>query len=348
MRVFADRFRLPGMKTKLALLTIFAAEVFAAGDGPVQWTKFQDPFEHAFTVDVPKGWTVKGGLFRLGYSDARPMIDLVSPDGRINIRLGDVAIPAYFIPNQSHREGEIYDLGAQAQLTVARYRSGQEYAAAYGQSRFKSVCGSLSPQGIDSDSPVHDYIPEETAPQKSSAGEAAYVCGSGRDGKTAYVYAKTAFYQGLWTVEALISFAAPADQVSLARAIVARGSQSFQISPEWKEYQKRMDEEALVYQRQRQQSRMRDLSRQVAEFESKMQSMQAQVNAFERGQARQAAQVKSFTDVLNGITPTVDPYGNVRNVWTGPKSGYWTNGLGQTVNSDVSPGAGWQPLKPTQ
>lgn len=351
LRAFADRLHLPGMKTKLAWLMIFAAfagEAFAAGDAPVQWVKFQDPFEHAFTLDVPKGWTVKGGLFRLGYSDARPMIDLLSPDGRINVRLGDVAIPAYFVPNQFHREGETYDLGAQAQLTVARYRSGQEYAAAYAQSRFRSVCGSLSPQGIDSESPVRDYIPEETAPQKSSVGQSGSACGSGRDGKTAYIYAKTALYQGFWTVEALVSFAAPADQVSLARAIVARASQSFQISPDWREYQKRMDQEALAYQRQRQQSRMRELSRQVAEFEAKMQGMQNQVNAFERGQAAQADQVRRFGDTLTGITPTVDPYGNVHNVWTGPKSGYWTNGLGQTVNSDLSPGAGWQPLTPTQ
>jgi len=47
--------------------------------------KFEDPFEQAFTVEVPQGWTVRGGLFRLGYSDYRPMIDLVSPDGSINI-----------------------------------------------------------------------------------------------------------------------------------------------------------------------------------------------------------------------------------------------------------------------
>ena len=350
MRALGSRLRLPAMQTKLArfmIFTAFVAEAFAANDAPVQWVKFQDPFEHAFTVDVPKGWTAKGGLFRLGYSDARPMIDLLSPDGRINIRLGDVAIPAYFVPNQFHREGETYDLGAQAQLTVAHYRSGQEYAAAYARSRFKSVCANLSPQAVDSDAAVRDYIPEEIAPEKWSAGQASYSCGSGREAKTAYGYAKTALYQGFWTVEALVSFAAPADQVSLVRAIVARTSQSFQINPDWKEYQKRMDQEALAYQRQRQQSRRRELSHQVAEFEAKMQSMQNQVNAFERGQAAQADQVRRFGDTLTGITPTVDPYGNVHNVWTGSKNGYWINGQGQTVNSDVSPGAGWQPLTPT-
>jgi hypothetical protein len=77
--------------------------------GQVQWTKYQDPTEHAFTVDVPAaGWTVRGGLYRLGYSDGRAMVDLTSPDGKINVRLGDMAIPVYFVPDQLHsREGQI-------------------------------------------------------------------------------------------------------------------------------------------------------------------------------------------------------------------------------------------------
>jgi hypothetical protein len=348
MRALTPEFRLPGMRAKLGSLILIAASAWAAGDGPEQWVKFQDPFERAFTVDVPQGWTVKGGLFRLGYSDARPMIDLASPDGRVNIRIGDIAIPAYFVPNQFHREGETYDLGAQAQLTVARYRSGQDYSAAYGAVRFKSVCAKLSAQPVSLDPPLRDYIPEDTPPQSSSAGQTGYLCGSASGSRTAYVYAKTALYQGFWTVNTLGSFVAPADRIALARAILAHCSQSFQISPDWKQYQKRLDQEALAYQRQRQQNRMRELSRQVAEFEAKMQGMQNQVAAFERGQAAQADQVRRFGDTLTGITPTVDPYGNTHNVWTGSKSGYWINGQGQTVNSDVSPGAGWQPLQPAQ
>lgn len=109
-----------------------------------------------------------------------------------------------------------------------------------------------------------------------------------------------------------------------------------------------MDQQALDYQRARQQGRLRQLSQQVAEFEMKMQSMKNQVSSFERQQSRQAAQVESFGNILTGITPTTDPLGNPRDVWTGPKNGYWTNGTGQVINSDTSPGAGWQQLHPRQ
>jgi len=313
------------------------------------WLSFQDPIERAFALDAPKGWTVKGGLFRMGYSDARPMVDIQSPDGRVNVRLRDVAIPSYFVPNQLHpREGEIYDLGAQAQLTVARYRSGQEYAGLYAQSRFKSDCQSLKVQPSDASAPLKDFLPEDVSPIQSSVGQATYRCESSSGARVAYVYARTSLYQGFWQVQTLASFIAPADQVSLARGILQKAAESFRLNPQWVQCQKQMDQQALDYQRARQEQRRRAISQQVAQFEMKMQSMKNQVNAFERQQARQASQVTSFGNILTGITPTLDPLGNPRDVWTGPKSGYWTNGTGQVINSDVSPGAGWQAMHPQQ
>ncbi len=315
----------------------------------ISWVGFQDSVERAFTVDVPKDWTVKGGLFRMGYSDARPMLDIQSPDGRVNVRLRDVAIPSYFVPNQLHpREGEIYDLGAQAQLTVARYRTGQEYAGLYAQSRFKSACQNLTAQPSDASAPLKDFLPEDVSPIQSSVGQATYRCDSGPGARVAYVYARTSLYQGFWQVQTLASFIAPADQVSLARGILRKAAESFRLNSQWVQYQKQMDQQALDYQRARQEGRRRQLSQQVAEFEMKMQSMKNQVSAFERQQARQASQVTSFGNVLTGITPTLDPLGNPRDVWTGSKSGYWTNGAGQVINSDVSPGAGWQAMHPQQ
>jgi hypothetical protein len=319
----------------------------AATAANLSWSQFEDPSERAFTLDVPQGWTAKGGLFRLGYSDYRPMVNLQSPDGRTEIRFGDVAIPSYSLPSQFHeREGELYDLGAQAQMTVARYRTGPDFAVLYAKARFSSLCQSLTPHQNDLPPPWVETSSQ--AGGQSSQGQVTYQCNSGPGSRIAYAYAKTDRSPTLWQVTSLVSFIAPPEQVAIVRSIILHGSQSLRFNSEWIQYQKNMDEQALVYQRQRQQARLRALSQQVAQFESKMQSMQNQVSAFERGQASQAKQIEGFTNALVGITPTTDPLGNPRNVWTGSKSGYWTNGLGQTVNSDISPGPGWQPLKPNQ
>src|SRR5579863_6325014 len=125
------------------------------------WVTFQDPYEKAFTVEVPQGWTVKGGLFRMGFSDERPMINLTSPDGRVEVRLGDVGIPAYAVPSSLHpREGEIIDLGAQAQLVVAKYRTGPEFAVLYAHVRFYKSCSNPTADTADVNFAIPDYIPD--------------------------------------------------------------------------------------------------------------------------------------------------------------------------------------------
>lgn len=305
-----------------------------------QWAQFTDPNEHAFTLDVPAGWKIRGGLFRLGYSDERPMVDMTSPDGQINLRLGDIAVPSYAIPSPNHtREGEVYDLGLQARMIVARYRTGPEFAVLYATSRFSELCH--NPQSVTPvpELTVADYLPIASNASQSSSGQIVYRCQGATGPLIAFAYAKTVLTAPIWQAPVLASFLAPPGRVEEARALLAHCAQSFRLSPEWMQYQQRLDAEGLAYQRRRQQARMEALQQQVQQFEAKMQAMQNQVNAFEAHQAAQAKQVEGFTDILNGVTPTTNPLtGETRKVWTGTQDNYWVNGLGQVVNSHDSPG----------
>ena len=315
------------------------------------WVQLQDSSpEHAFVLDVPKGWTAKAGTFRLGYSDVRLMVDLKSPDSKVNVRLGEVSIPAYALPNQYHpREGEFVDLGAQAQLTVANYHTGQQYAEKYAESRFKELCHSLTPDAHAASISIPDYLPPDPAIKSSSTGEASYQCNSGAGRMIVFVYAKTNLGEGLWTVRTLVSYVAPPEQASLATDVAQRCVRSFRLNPQWLSHQDQMDAAALDYQRQRQAGRVRQIQMQVAQFEQSMKAMQQQVASFERGQQRSAAQSEEWGNILTGITPTVDPLGNRRDVWTGTKSRYFENGRGTIINSDVvPPGGGWTELKTPQ
>ena len=319
-----------------------AASPGAPGGGST-WQKYEDPLEQAFTLEVPRGWTVKGGMFRLGYSDHRMMIDMTSPDGKVNVRLGDVAIPTYFLPNQFHREGEIYDLGEQAQGRVERYRKGDEFARSYGKVRFAHTCASLTPQSTTLPPIVKVDPPKEA--RQSSEGETTYGCG----GRTAYIYAQTALMEGLWQVSSLASYVTPPALVPQTRDIILHASKSLQLSPGWIQKQARMDAEGLAYQRRRQQKRREAISAQVAQFEAGMQAMRSQVSAFERGQAQRQRQFDAVDNIISGITPTTDPYGNTVSVINGPKSHDWINpATGETRNSDLRPGPGWELLTPKQ
>ncbi len=309
------------------------------------WNEFEDPFEHAFSLAVPQGWTVRGGLFRLGYSDTRIMVDARSPDGAVAIRLGDVAIPSYALPAGYHtREGEIYDLGAQARLIVARYRTGPEFAVLYSQARFHGLCSDPQPDMGDAGFEIPDNLRQLAG--TGSAGQIAWHCKTPNGPRVAFVYTQTAQANGIWQVPILLSFLAPPEKVELARSIILEMAGSFHLNPAWIEHQKQMDAEGLEYQRIRQQGRVEAIQQQVRQFEAQMQAIQNQVNAFERHQAAQGDQVRDFTNALIGVTPTTDPLtGEQRDVWTGTKANYWVNGLGQVVNSTDAPAAGWRQLQ---
>jgi hypothetical protein len=327
--------RYVGAIFSLALLATNSGR--AAGDQG--YVTFSDPLEHAFTLDVPAGWAARGGMFRLGYSDYRPMVDLQSPDGRTDIRLGDVAVPSYAVPTALHSEGETDDLGAQAQLVFARYRTGQQYVTLYALTRFKTLCGRLTPERNEWKPPVQ---------AKGSDGSITYRCDGKAGQRTAYAYAKT-LQEGpaLWQVVSIGSFIAPPERVPAVEAAIGHAVATFKLEPAWIAHQKQMDAAGLQYQIARQRQRMADLGRQVAAFQSRMQGMQEQVNAFERGQQARQTQFEGFDNAINGVTPTVDPLsGETRDVWTGPNNGYWVNGTGTIVNSNLSPGAGFRQLHP--
>ena len=311
------------------------------------WTQFQDPMEHAFSVQVPQGWTVRGGLFRLGFSDERPMVDVRSPDGKVAVRIGDVAVPSYALPNQYHpREGEVYDLGAQAQLIVARYRTGPQFAVLYAQARFHELCKNPQADSADAGFQVPDHTPLDGA-GKTSAGQIAWRCQMADGPRVVFAYTRTAEENGVWQAPAIISFIAPPEKSALARSVAFKMADSFQLNPEWMEHQKQMDAEGMAYQRWRQQGRVGELQNQIRQFEAKMQAEQNQVDAFERHQAMQAGQVQEFDNALVGVTPTTDPLtGEHRDVWTGTKSNYWANGQGTVINATDQPGAGYYQLPP--
>lgn len=301
---------------------------------PTAYTQFEDPVEQAFTIDVPQGWSVKGGVFRLGCFDVRPMVEMKSPDGKIVVRVNDYGVPSYSVPDRAHpKEGVSYTLEAQAQITVAQFRSGPEFALRYGESRFKDTCAKMEVASNTAPLKIKFTLPPPEDTPEESEGEVTYRCA---DGSQAFVYAKTSLVRTsppqLWTVAGLLSYYAPADRAGEAAAVATHVADSFHINPKWLDYQKQMDQKGIEFAQALARKKMQALSQQVREFRARMQAMSKQTEAFD--------------DALRGITRTHDPLtGENREVWTGQSGQYWVNGLGQVVNSPASPGSSFHPLQ---
>ncbi len=293
--------------------------------GVPAWTTFQDPYEQAFTVEVPQGWKVGGGLDRVGFADTRVEIDVNSPDGQSNIRLGDAGVAPYALLDGRHAEGTVDDLGLEAQPVFASYRTGPEFAALYARGRFYKTCSSPTADTADVNFSLPDFLPNASSGQQSSVGRIAYSCNNGQE--IAFADARTTLSSNLWLVPTLGSFIAPAAQLSTARAILLHMAQTFKINPAWVNYQTQMDTLGGQYMVARTQAKMAQLTAQVQQFEQKMQQEQAQFD--------------SWDNIISGITPTIDPLtGQAYNVWSGAGGQYWVDSQGNVVNSNSMPSGG--------
>ena len=72
----------------------------AQGLADVAWTSFTDPYEHAFTIEVPRGWKAVGGVVRKQPDPlwGRLVLRVLSPDRRTLIAVGDPDSVPYTAP----------------------------------------------------------------------------------------------------------------------------------------------------------------------------------------------------------------------------------------------------------
>ncbi|MGH9733101.1 MAG: hypothetical protein ACRD8A_00755 [Candidatus Acidiferrales bacterium] len=289
------------------------------------WTTFGDPAEQAFTLEVPQGWKITGGLYRFGVLDPRFMVDMVSPDGKVDIRLGDYRVPPFApltptLQSLGFTEGRRYSPRNVAQEVVANYREGWIFADLYGQARFSSACTHLNLKSMNKEEPVHPSGPNVT----TTAGEALYTCESSGGPRVAYVFAETQYTQmqqsGAWMVSWLYSFIAPQSEADEALKTTLHALSTFVVSPQW--YYRQLQINGQVGE-----DAMRDFHR----------GMDAIQQDYQRRSAASQSQFDEMSRALRGVDLTIDPVdGKQREVLSTGQT-HWINGMGNIADSPTAP-----------
>jgi hypothetical protein len=213
----------------------------AAGPGGLQYVRFSDPKEGAFTIDVPAGWKTEGGLFRFHAIDPRAAVESVSPDGQMRIRVGDAAIPPFTEPMMGLPEGSVYaPYGLRMQ--VQRFTPGAIFCRDYALSRMSQVCPDLQVTEVK-DRP--DLIPQVTAlapdlgrGARLSIGQSRFRCGQQAESPVGFCEAVTASPAGItWHVPGIEVYQAPPEKASTAESIMRYVASSRRFSQEWQTMQ---------------------------------------------------------------------------------------------------------------
>ena len=86
-----------------------------------------EPHERAYTMQVPEGWRISGGLTRIDVTHTRSGVEMLSPDGASTIRLGDARLPQCTVPGP----GMASMPQAQSSMVLCPYQTGRQAGEAY-------------------------------------------------------------------------------------------------------------------------------------------------------------------------------------------------------------------------
>jgi len=224
----------------------------AQGRGPaIRYLRWQDPRENAFSLEVPEGWTINGGLFRVAAVQFSGAWEMLSPDGQVRIMGGDAELPYFTEPTQilmmsGFREGSWYSPGYGVRFLVQRYIPGAAFARQYVMMRCARYCSDVTvtenrdlPQAVAAINAVYARYAGVGVALSLTAGEAVFTCRQQDRPMRGYYFAGTQRTQvagmqgGVWNAEYLAGFLAAEGKLELAREVFDHALKSIQINPQW-------------------------------------------------------------------------------------------------------------------
>ena len=209
----------------------------------VTFVTWKEPNEGAYTLGVPRGWKVSGGIVRRTPVDMRSALNVTSPDGVIQIFVGDYDLMPRREPDQltqaaGMREGNVYN-----ETLMARYLTGVQFAERYPAWK---LCrqpqivqsGVLGRETESVNAEVARFARGMGSATVATVGEAIFRCAQGGDG---FVMATTLLLRpasgpgpSMWFVYQLAGFVTrdPA-QGYFAKYVLSHMLASLQTNREW-------------------------------------------------------------------------------------------------------------------
>jgi hypothetical protein len=213
--------------------------------------RFVDPRERAFSLEVPAGWSVEGGLFRYGAVDVRFGVEARSPDRAILVRFGDPGIGTYVTGAIGFPEGGTFSPGPGQVMTVRQYRPPAVFAAQYASQQAGCAGFTVARRQARPDlvGQMNALYQQYGLMVRLDAGDVAFDCG-GPGGLRGYWLAALQIVQtggpAMWKPEYLIGYLAHPSREAEARAVLADMVGTVQVDPSW--YQRQTGQAGQVSQ----------------------------------------------------------------------------------------------------
>jgi len=233
------------------LIVYMPASSASTAPETVTFVKWTDPTEQSFSVEVPKGWNVNGGVHWNGPTDARGFLRVKSSDEKVQVFIDDPDILPRQVPHPAYTqmgwvEGRVVQTQA-GPVLIQRFLTGSQFAKQYTMQR---ICKKPHWVKADDMSSLSQSITDSIKPEaqasgaiaRASAGEASFLCNNAQG----YVFVTTVLASSttgpiqIWGVYKLSGFtsADPARSMQ-ARYVMNHMMATWTINKSWEEAYKR-------------------------------------------------------------------------------------------------------------
>ncbi|MBZ0188808.1 MAG: PDZ domain-containing protein [Candidatus Obscuribacterales bacterium] len=329
----------------------------------VQYTTFTDPKLGSFSLQVPVGWNVTGGMERPMSVDLRPWVKAVSPDEKIMVFIGDASIESRYLPSRilswtGFGPGSNYSPGSGLQTKVLYYQKADKFIDEYAKKRLASKCDSFELVNVEHHPDLARSINGTAGVVAADAASAKYNFTTKGNQCVAYFLASTKKGKEMWWVSLNSGVAADQAYEEQALNIFMTMLKSWQFNPQWSEAQGkenvRFGQAAIANDIAIRAQLTRSFNARMAAMDQRHSAYMSKMRASDAAHAsymnRMHSSDRSHSDFINYIRDEdtlVNPStGTQYQVEYGPKY-HWVNSTGTTTlgtDSAWSPGVDWTEL----
>jgi len=313
----------------------------------IEYASWLDPVENAFSLEVPRGWSIDGGTFRRSAVDFAQFLRAVSPDGAIDMRINDREIPAFTMPSPilamtGFAEGSWYSPGYGVRMKVREYEPGRSFLKNYIRetvgsrvSGFEAVTENDRPDVVSNFNRIYGHLAVYGVSFTHHAGETAFRFRRGSLAYVGYGFAMTQVVRstgapgGIWSVPLLVLYTCPPEEADTVRRISDRMFQTVHVNPLWAASQQLRTSVVshIVAQTHREITEIIDRS-----YWARQEIMESNLR---RGRIMDGINRK-FSNAILGVTDVVDPETGESWTVTGGHNYYWRKAYtNQVVGTDI-------------
>jgi hypothetical protein len=326
-----------------------AADDVNSGAPPdsIAYTRFVDPSERAFSVEVPAGWSAEGGLTRVSAIDCRPWVRVTSPDKLICAFVGDGEICPSTMPT-AQLSSLGFGIGAKYMGgQILPYIPARNFAEKYARLKLKPYMQNIEIVDEGNHPDIAQIVNGSVQCTKSECASIKLTGNVGNLPAVGYYLAATKATvmsgTGMWWVTLIAGEISSARQEGAGLAVLLRMLQSFQYDPAWQKQS--LATTAAVSANYRANANI--VSKSISDRYWNQQAFNDRMNqSYWKQQAVNDRAANNFSDYIRGQQTVADPQTGAQ-YKVDQASQHWIDPAGNITGTDntFTPAPGWRQLE---